>query len=102
MIAKNKFQFLFQDTIHSAMSVITRLCSKMEPNDSIMPECSASLGALLEHDDPKVSFAKIFKSFQIAIRPRNVAIALSNIRAFYLGIGVCSALFCRTNGSFYP
>ncbi|EFO28334.2 hypothetical protein LOAG_00153 [Loa loa] len=48
-------QCVHKDTIHSAMSVITRLCSKMEPNDSAMPECSASLGALLEHDDPKVS-----------------------------------------------
>ncbi|KAL3982231.1 HECT-domain (ubiquitin-transferase) family protein [Acanthocheilonema viteae] len=48
-------QYVHKDTIHSAMSVITRLCSKMEPSDSTMPECSASLGALLEHDDPKVS-----------------------------------------------
>ncbi|CAG9534153.1 unnamed protein product [Cercopithifilaria johnstoni] len=48
-------QYVHKDTIHSAMSVITRLCSKMEPNDSTMPECSANLGALLEHDDPKVS-----------------------------------------------
>lgn len=42
--------------MHSAMSVVTRLCSKMEPADAIMPECSASLGALLGHDDPKVVF----------------------------------------------
>ncbi|VDO30756.1 unnamed protein product, partial [Onchocerca flexuosa] len=48
-------QYVHKDTVHSAMSVITRLCSKMEPNDSTVPECSASLGALLEHDDPKVS-----------------------------------------------
>uniref|UniRef100_A0A915PQB4 E3 ubiquitin-protein ligase n=1 Tax=Setaria digitata TaxID=48799 RepID=A0A915PQB4_9BILA len=48
-------QYVHKDTVHSAMSVITRLCSKMEPNDSTLPECSASLGALLEHDDPKVS-----------------------------------------------
>lgn len=36
------------------MSVITRLCSKMEPNDAAMAECSGSLGALLEHEDLKV------------------------------------------------
>ncbi|KAK6110532.1 HECT-domain (ubiquitin-transferase) family protein [Brugia pahangi] len=48
-------QYVHKDTIHSAMSVITKLCSKMEPSDSTLPECSASLGALLEHDDPKVS-----------------------------------------------
>uniref|UniRef100_A0A914ZV22 E3 ubiquitin-protein ligase n=10 Tax=Parascaris univalens TaxID=6257 RepID=A0A914ZV22_PARUN len=48
-------QSVHKDTMHSAMSVVTRLCSKMEPADAIMPECSASLGALLGHDDPKVS-----------------------------------------------
>lgn len=48
-------QYVHKDTMHSAMSVVTRLCSKMEPSDASMPECSASLGALLEHDDPKVS-----------------------------------------------
>ncbi|MFH4979391.1 hypothetical protein AB6A40_006100 [Gnathostoma spinigerum] len=48
-------QTVHKDTIHSAMSVVTRLCCKMEPTDSTMPECSASLGDLLENDDPKVS-----------------------------------------------
>ncbi|VDK59163.1 unnamed protein product [Anisakis simplex] len=48
-------QSVHKDTMHSAMSVVTRLCSKMEPADSTMPECSASLGTLLAHDDPKVS-----------------------------------------------
>ncbi|CAD6199393.1 unnamed protein product [Caenorhabditis auriculariae] len=44
-----------KDTMHSAMSVVTRLCGKMEPNDSELPKCAESLGALLEHDDLKVS-----------------------------------------------
>ncbi|KHN87505.1 E3 ubiquitin-protein ligase HECTD1 [Toxocara canis] len=48
-------QSVHRDTMHSAMSVVTRLCSKMEPTDTSMPECSASLGALLGHEDPKVS-----------------------------------------------
>ncbi|VDN05396.1 unnamed protein product [Thelazia callipaeda] len=48
-------QYVHKDTIHSAMSVITRLCCKIEPNDSALPECSANLGVLLEHDDSKVS-----------------------------------------------
>lgn len=43
-----------QDTVHSAMSVVTRLCGKIEPTDSSLLECSANLGALLEHEDPKV------------------------------------------------
>ncbi|VDN20657.1 unnamed protein product [Gongylonema pulchrum] len=48
-------QCVHKDTVHSAMSVVTRLCSKVEPNDASLPECSASLGALLEHEDLKVS-----------------------------------------------
>ncbi|TKR70253.1 hypothetical protein L596_022299 [Steinernema carpocapsae] len=44
-----------KDTLHSAMSVVTRLCSKMEPLDSSMPQCSVDLGFLLEHEDGKVS-----------------------------------------------
>lgn len=44
-----------KDTMHSAMSVVTRLCGKMEPTDLELAKCAESLGALLEHDDPKVS-----------------------------------------------
>ncbi|PIC33910.1 hypothetical protein B9Z55_013719 [Caenorhabditis nigoni] len=44
-----------KDTMHSAMSVVTRLCGKMEPTDQELAKCAESLGALLEHDDPKVS-----------------------------------------------
>ncbi|CAL2040217.1 unnamed protein product [Caenorhabditis brenneri] len=44
-----------KDTMHSAMSVVTRLCGKMEPTDMELGKCAESLGALLEHDDPKVS-----------------------------------------------
>lgn len=36
------------------MSVVTRLCGKMEPNDAALPQCAESLGALLAHDDNKV------------------------------------------------
>lgn len=41
--------------MHSAMTVITRLCSKIEPTDSNLQQCSADLGALLCTEDPKVS-----------------------------------------------
>ncbi|KAK6029560.1 HECT-domain protein [Ostertagia ostertagi] len=44
-----------KDTMHSAMSVVTRLCGKMEPNDAALPQCAESLGALLAHEDNKVS-----------------------------------------------
>ncbi|CAI2350375.1 unnamed protein product [Caenorhabditis sp. 36 PRJEB53466] len=44
-----------KDTVYSAMSVVTRLCGKMEPTDSELAKCAESLGALLEHEDPKVS-----------------------------------------------
>ncbi|CAB3409028.1 unnamed protein product [Caenorhabditis bovis] len=44
-----------RDTIYSAMSVVTRLCGKMEPNDSELAKCAESLDALLENDDAKVS-----------------------------------------------
>ncbi|CDK13343.1 E3 ubiquitin-protein ligase [Caenorhabditis elegans] len=44
-----------KDTMHSAMSVVTRLCGKMEPTDPELGKCAESLGALLEHEDPKVS-----------------------------------------------
>ncbi|KAK6017850.1 hypothetical protein OSTOST_16620, partial [Ostertagia ostertagi] len=42
-----------KDTMHSAMSVVTRLCGKMEPNDAALPQCAESLGALLAHEDNK-------------------------------------------------
>ncbi|VDM61213.1 unnamed protein product [Angiostrongylus costaricensis] len=44
-----------KDTMHSAMSVVTRLCGKMEPNDAALLQCAESLGALLAHEDNKVS-----------------------------------------------
>ncbi|KAJ1366082.1 hypothetical protein KIN20_026670 [Parelaphostrongylus tenuis] len=44
-----------KDTMHSAMSVVTRLCGKMEPNDGALLQCAESLGALLAHEDNKVS-----------------------------------------------
>lgn len=43
-----------QDTQHSAMSVVTRLCGKMEPTDESIPNHTQALGELLGHDDPKV------------------------------------------------
>ncbi|GMS95260.1 hypothetical protein PENTCL1PPCAC_17435, partial [Pristionchus entomophagus] len=44
-----------QDTQHSAMSVVTRLCGKMEPTDGAIPTHTHALGELLGHDDAKVA-----------------------------------------------
>lgn len=48
--------FVHRDTLHSAMSVVSRLCARVEPGDRVsLAACVASLSALLEHDDAFVS-----------------------------------------------
>ncbi|XP_041710735.1 E3 ubiquitin-protein ligase HECTD1 isoform X7 [Coregonus clupeaformis] len=44
-----------KDTLHSAMSVVSRLCSKMEPQDASLETCVESLSSLLKHEDHQVS-----------------------------------------------
>ncbi|PVD26171.1 hypothetical protein C0Q70_13840 [Pomacea canaliculata] len=44
-----------KDTLHSAMSVVSRLCGKMEPQDSSLENCVESLSTLLQHDDQFVA-----------------------------------------------
>lgn len=44
-----------KDTLHSCMSVVSRLCAKMEPKDFSLPGCVSSLSTLLDHDDQFVS-----------------------------------------------
>ncbi|BES94932.1 Sad1 / UNC-like C-terminal [Nesidiocoris tenuis] len=44
-----------KDTLHSAMTVVSRLCTKMEPADSNLPSCVEALSSLLTHDDPHVA-----------------------------------------------
>ncbi|XP_050406417.1 E3 ubiquitin-protein ligase HECTD1 isoform X3 [Patella vulgata] len=44
-----------KDTLHSSMSVVSRLCGKMEPQDAALENCVESLSTLLEHDDSYVS-----------------------------------------------
>lgn len=43
-----------KDTLHSAMAVVSRLCGKMEPQDSSLETCVESLSTLLEHEDQYV------------------------------------------------
>lgn len=45
-----------KDTLHSAMAVVSRLCGKMEPQDSSLESCVESLSTLLEHEDQYVCF----------------------------------------------
>jgi len=46
---------IHKDTLHSAMAVVSRLCSKMEPQDTCLPNCVASLSTLLKHEDSLVT-----------------------------------------------
>lgn len=45
---------IHKDTLHSAMAVVSRLCSKMEPQDPSLTSCVESLSTLLRHDDSHV------------------------------------------------
>ncbi|RWS30867.1 E3 ubiquitin-protein ligase HECTD1-like isoform X10 [Leptotrombidium deliense] len=47
--------FVHKDTLHSAMSVVSRLCGKMEPQDSSLASCVDSLSTLLKSDDTHVA-----------------------------------------------
>ncbi|BFZ12481.1 hypothetical protein BsWGS_15521 [Bradybaena similaris] len=44
-----------KDTLHSSMTVVSRLCGKMEPQDAALETCIESLSILLDHDDPFVA-----------------------------------------------
>ncbi len=44
-----------KDTLHSSMSVVSRLCGKMEPQDASLESCVESLSTLLKHEDQFVS-----------------------------------------------
>lgn len=44
-----------KDTLHSAMNVVSRLCGRMEPQDSHLETCVKSLSTLLKHEDLYVS-----------------------------------------------
>ena len=56
---------IHKDTLHSAMSVIARLCGKMEPTDTSMEACMDSLSKLLQHEDTHVSASFNLKGFHI-------------------------------------
>lgn len=51
-----------KDTLHSAMAVVSRLCGKMEPQDSSLEICVESLSSLLKHEDHQVSKSLLYTS----------------------------------------
>ncbi|XP_028141816.2 E3 ubiquitin-protein ligase HECTD1 isoform X2 [Diabrotica virgifera virgifera] len=48
-------QRVHKDTLHSAMAVVSRLCTKMEPADAQLPTCVSALSSLLHHEDSHVA-----------------------------------------------
>lgn len=48
-------QRVHKDTLHSAMAVVSRLCTKMEPADTQLPTCVQALSTLLRHEDSHVA-----------------------------------------------
>lgn len=47
---------IHKDTLHSAMAVVSRLCTKMEPHEESLGECVENLSSLLSNgDDPVVA-----------------------------------------------
>lgn len=58
-----------KDTLHSAMNVVSRLCGRMEPQDTNLETCVKSLSTLLKHEDPYVSvykFLTVIGHFRVA------------------------------------
>lgn len=46
---------IHKDTLHSAMIVVSRLCSKVEPQGANIQSCVESLSTLLQHEDTLVA-----------------------------------------------
>ncbi len=51
----NHSDVIHKDTMRSCMNVVTRLISRMEPKDSTLDSCVASLSVLIQHEDPQIS-----------------------------------------------
>ena len=63
-----------KDTLHSAIVVVSRLCTKIEPNDPSIEHCVQSLSNLLKHEDQSVSDGALrcFASLADRFTRRNV------------------------------
>ncbi len=75
-----------KDTLHSAMAVVSRLCSKMEPQDSSLETCVESLSSLLKHEDHQVTTKEYTVCFSAA------AFSVEVTTSCPPGIRWCSAL----------
>ncbi len=60
---RDNADIIHKDTLHSAMSVVSRLCTKVEPNDDSLPSCVECLSALLRHEDVAVADGGALKCF---------------------------------------
>lgn len=63
-----------KDTLHSAIVVVSRLCTKIEPNDASIENCVQSLSNLLKHEDQSVADGALrcFASLADRFTRRNV------------------------------
>lgn len=69
-----------KDTLHSAMAVVSRLCSKMEPQDSSLETCVESLSSLLKHEDHQVTHTRhvtcalslLCQVYSVSVQPSNL------------------------------
>jgi len=48
-------KYIHKDTLHSAMTVVTKLCGRMEVHSEYITDCVKSLSSLLHFDDKMVS-----------------------------------------------
>lgn len=46
---------LHKDTLHSAMALVSRLCTKLEPTDPQLNTCVQALSSLLQQEDQQVA-----------------------------------------------
>lgn len=75
-----------KDTLHSSMSVVSRLCSRMEPQDANLETCVHSLSTLLKHDDAFVSTRDVI--LIASIWHRNVFITSSHHSKSYMLVNI--------------
>jgi E3 ubiquitin-protein ligase HECTD1 len=60
---RDNADIIHKDTLHSAMSVVSRLCTKVEPSDESLASSVECLSALLRHEDSAVADNGALKCF---------------------------------------
>lgn len=46
---------VYKDALYSAMTIVSKLCNHVEPNEPSLPACIESLSKMLKHDDTHIS-----------------------------------------------